>query len=60
MAIEAKKIAIYLRKNQLEWLDKQSTKENLSRSRFIEHKVFPEEMWVIEERRGRPRKEITE
>lgn len=59
MAIEARKVSIYLRGEQLKWLDEQSKAEGLSRSRFIEKKVFPEEMCVLEKRLGRPRKEKT-
>ena len=57
MAIKARKIAIYLREEQLQWLDAQSKAEGLSRSRFIERKVFPKDFWIIKERHGRPRKE---
>ena len=57
MAIKARKIAIYLREEQLQWLDAQSKAEGLSRSRFIERKVFPQGLWLIKERHGRPRKE---
>lgn len=57
MAIKARKIAIYLREEQLQWLDAQSKAEGVSRSKFIERKVFPQCLWVIKERRGRPRKE---
>ena len=57
MAIKARKIAIYLREEQLQWLDAQSKAEGVSRSKFIERKVFPRGLWVINERRGRPRKD---
>ena len=57
MAIKARKIAIYLREEQLQWLDAQSKAEGVSRSKFIERKVFPRGLWIINERRGRPRKE---
>ena len=57
MAIKARKIAIYLREEQLQWLDAQSKAEGVSRSKFIERKVFPQSLWIIKERRGRPRKE---
>lgn len=59
MAIKARKIAIYLREEQLQWLDAQSKAEGVSRSKFIERKVFPQQLWIIKERRGRPRKENT-
>ena len=57
MAIKARKIAIYLREEQLQWLDAQSKAEGVSRSKFIERKVFPQGLQIIKERRGRPRKE---
>ena len=57
MAIKARKIAIYLREEQLQWLDAQSKSEGVSRSKFIERKVFPQALWIIKERHGRPRKE---
>ena len=57
MEIKARKIAIYLREEQLQWLDAQSKAEGISRSKFIERKVFPRGLWIINERRGRPRKE---
>jgi hypothetical protein len=60
MAIKARKVSIYLREEQLQWLDAKSKVEGVSRSKFIECKVFPEEMRVIEKRAGRPRKEKTE
>lgn len=55
--IKSRKIAIYLREEQLQWLDAQSKANGMSRSKFIERKVFPEGLWIIKERRGRPRKE---
>lgn len=55
--IKSRKIAIYLREEQLQWLDAQSKSNGMSRSKFIERKVFPEGLWIIKERRGRPRKE---
>lgn len=56
MAIKARKISIYLRSEQLEWLDAQSKAEGVSRTKFIEKRVFPQGLQILNERRGRPRK----
>lgn len=53
--IKARKVSIYLREEQLEFLDKQAEKQGLSRSRFIERTCLPQELWVLEEKRGRPK-----
>lgn len=55
--IQGKKVSIYLRKEQLEYIDKESKRLDLSRSRFIEYKILPVELRILEEKRGRPRKE---
>ena len=39
--VEAKKVSIYLRKEQFEYLDSESEKLGVSRSKFIEMKIFP-------------------
>jgi hypothetical protein len=54
--IEGKRMSIYLREEQLEWLDAQSKAEGVSRTKFIEKRVFPQGLQILNERRGRPRK----
>lgn len=49
-------MSIYLRPEQLEWLDAQSKAEGVSRTKFIEKRVFPQGLQMLNERRGRPRK----
>lgn len=55
--INGKKVSIYLRVEQLEYIDKESAKLGFSRSRFIEYKVLPPHLRILIEKRGRPRKE---
>ena len=55
--IDGKKVSIYLRAEQLEYIDKESAKLGFSRSRFIEYKILPPHLRILIERRGRPRKE---
>ena len=38
------RFSIYLRKNQLEWLDNEAEKMGVSRSKFIELKTFPKSL----------------
>ena len=35
------RFSVYLRQNQLEWLDREAEKMGVSRSKFIEIKTFP-------------------
>ena len=46
------KFSVYLRKNQLEWLDTQAEKMGISRSKFIELKTFPKELQVLKNKKG--------
>lgn len=55
--IDGKKVSIYLRVEQLEYIDRESAKLGLSRSRFIEYKILPPHLRILLEKRGRPRKE---
>ena len=38
------RFSVYLRPNQLEWLDEQAEKMGVSRSKYIELKTFPKEL----------------
>lgn len=51
-----RRIAIYLRKDQLEYLDAEAERMGLTRSMFIERRCFPPEMWKLKERKGAPKK----
>ena len=46
------RFSIYLRKNQLEWLDKQAEEKGISRSKYIELKTFPKELQVLKDKKG--------
>lgn len=50
------RFSIYLRKNQLEWLDKQAEAKGVSRSKFIESKTFPKELQVLKDKKGAKKK----
>ena len=54
--VEAKKVSIYLRKGQLEYLDSESEKLGVSRSKFIEMKIFPKTLQVLMNKKGTARK----
>lgn len=54
--VEAKKTSIYLRKEQLEYLDSESEKQGVSRSKFIEMKIFPKALQVLMNKKGAARK----
>ena len=49
---EGARFSIYLRANQLEWLDREAEKMGVSRSKFIEMKTFPKELQVLKDRKG--------
>ena len=49
------RFSVYLRKNQLEWLDKEAEKIGVSRSKFIELKTFPKELQILKEKKGNPK-----
>lgn len=51
-----KKIAIYLRPEQLQYLDAESDRMGVSRSVYIERRCFPPEMWKLKTRKGAPKK----
>ena len=46
------RFSVYLRQNQLEWLDKEAEKMGVSRSKFIEIKTFPKSLQVLKDRKG--------
>lgn len=54
--VEAKKVSIYLRKEQFEYLDSESEKLGVSRSKFIEMKIFPKILQVLMNKKGAARK----
>ena len=54
--VEAKKVSIYLRKEQFEYLDSESEKLGVSRSKFIEMKIFPKTLQVLMNKKGTARK----
>ena len=54
--VEAKKVSIYLRKEQFEYLDSESEKLGVSRSKFIEMKIFPKTLQVLLNKKGTARK----
>ena len=54
--VEAKKVSIYLRKEQFEYLDSESEKLGVSRSKFIEMKIFPKALRVLMNKKGAARK----
>ena len=56
MADNGARFSIYLRKNQLEWLDKQAEEKGVSRSKFIELKTFPKELQVLKDKKGAKKK----
>ena len=49
------RFSVYLRQNQLEWLDKEAEKMGVSRSKFIEIKTFPKELQVLKNKKGNPK-----
>lgn len=54
--IEAKKVSIYLRKEQFEYLDSESEKMGVSRSKYIELHIFPKRLQVLKPKKGKERK----
>lgn len=50
------RFSVYLRQNQLEWLDAQAEKMGVSRSKFIELKTFPKELQLLKDKKGAKKK----
>ena len=46
------RFSVYLRQNQLEWLDREAEKMGVSRSKFIELKTFPKSLQILKDRKG--------
>lgn len=46
------RFSVYLRPNQLAWLDEQAEKMGVSRSKFIELKTFPKELQLLKDKKG--------
>lgn len=46
------RFSVYLRHCQLEWLDREAEKKGVSRSKFIELKVFPKELQLLKDKKG--------
>ena len=46
------RFSVYLRPCQLEWLDHEAEKKGVSRSKFIESKVFPKELQLLKDKKG--------
>lgn len=51
-SIDGARFSVYLRPVQLEWLDKEAEKLGVSRSKFVEMKVFPPEMQMLRNKKG--------
>lgn len=50
--MEGKKFSIYMKKEQLEYVDKEAEKLDVSRSKYIEIMVLPEELQTLGKRKG--------
>lgn len=50
------RFSIYLRPCQLEMLDAEAEKMGVSRSKYIEMKVFPKSMWLLKDKKGAKKK----
>lgn len=48
-----KRISIYMRNDQLEYLDKMAEEQKVTRSKYIEQKVFPPELQRLQDKRGK-------
>ena len=46
------RFSVYLRQNQLEWLDREAEKMGVSRSKFIEIRTFPKSLQILKDRKG--------
>lgn len=46
------RFSVYLRPVQVEWLDAQAEQMGVSRSKFIELKVFPPELQLLKDKKG--------
>lgn len=51
------RFSVYLRPNQLAWLDEQAEKMGVSRSKFIELKTFPKELQLLKDKKGAKKSE---
>ena len=50
-AKDGARFSVYLRPRQLEWLDEQAEKMGVSRSKFIESKIFPKELQLLKDKK---------
>lgn len=50
------RFSVYFRPCQLEWLDREAEKKGVSRSKFIELKVFPKELQLLKDKKGAKKK----
>ena len=50
------RFSVYLRQNQLEWLDQKAEAMGVSRSKYIELKTFPKELQVLKDKKGAKKK----
>lgn len=55
-AKDGARFSVYLRPRQLEWLDEQAEKMGVSRSKFIESKIFPKELQLLKDKKGAKKK----
>lgn len=46
------RFSVYLRPNQLAWLDEQAEAMGVSRSKYIELKTFPKELQLLKDKKG--------
>ena len=49
------RFSVYLRSNQLEWLDREAEKMGVSRSKFIELKCMPKDLQILKDKKGNPK-----
>lgn len=54
--VEARRVSIYLHNDQFEYLDKECEKAGVSRSKYIEMKIFPESLQKLLSKKGAPKK----
>lgn len=45
------RFSVYFHPEQIEWLDKEAEKLNVSRSKFIELRVLPSELQILKSRK---------
>ena len=49
------RFSVYFHKEQIDFLDQEAEKMGVSRSKYIERKIMPKDLQILEQKKGAPK-----